>query len=126
MKKFLSTTLMVLLVAVVAMAAGKSAITFSETSHDFGNIKAGGGPVTCEYKFTNTGDAPLVILTVTNGGCGCTTPDFPKEPIAPGKTGVIKIHFNPQGRSGEFRRQVSVKVNNGTKAKLNFTGVIVP
>ncbi|MCH5246082.1 MAG: DUF1573 domain-containing protein [Muribaculaceae bacterium] len=125
MKRFISTALTLIVVAVIALA-GNPVITFKETTHDFGNIKATGGPVTCEYKFTNTGDAPLVILTVSNGGCGCTTPDFPKSPIASGKTGSIKIHFNPAGRKGEFNREVTVKTNQGKRVKLRFSGVVIP
>lgn len=108
-------------------AKGKAQITFDSTSHDFGTIKADGGMVTAVYDFTNTGDEPLTIITVTNGGCGCTKPDFPKAPIAPGKKGEIKITFQPKGRSGEFNRSVKVKTNAGVGRKtLTFNGVIVP
>lgn len=104
-----------------------AAITFSETSHDFGTIKAANGKVSATYKFTNTGTEPLVIITVTNGGCGCTTPTYPKAPIAPGKTGEITIHFDPSGRQGEFNREVRVKTNAQKKRiPLKFSGVIIP
>lgn len=129
MKRLLSLLLIIAAIGVAACsAADKGAkISFTKTRHDFGTIKAKGGTVTCEFPFTNTGTEPLVIVSVTNGGCGCTTPDFPKEPIAPGKSGVIKIHFNPTGRSGELHRQVHVKTSAGGKrSKLEFTGVIVP
>ena len=104
-----------------------AAIEFTKTKHEFGTIKSSGGKVTAEYDFTNTGDKPLVIITVTNGGCGGTTPSFPKEPIAPGKTGKITINFDPTGRRGEFNRTVQVKTNAQKKAvSLRFSGVIVP
>ena len=116
----------VLAVGLSASASGPQAM-FEETSHDFGTIKATGGSVSCEYKFTNTGTEPLIIISVTNGGCGCTTPSFPKEPIAPGKSGAIKITFNPAGRKGEFNRQVKVRTNAASKREsLRFNGVIVP
>lgn len=118
--------LTVLAVGLSAAASGPEAV-FEETAHDFGTIKATGGPVSCEYKVTNTGTEPLIIISVTNGGCGCTTPSFPKEPIAPGKTGTIKITFNPVGRRGEFNRQVKVRTNAASKREsLRFNGVIVP
>lgn len=112
---------------VCAMAQGKAEITFDATGHDFGNIRSTGGRVTATYHFTNSGSAPLVIVSVSNGGCGCTTPSYPKEPIAPGKSGVITIKFDPSGRRGEFNREVKVKTNASKKrVSLKFSGVIIP
>lgn len=114
-----------LMLTVAAWAGAK--IDFKNTSHDFGNIPQRGGRVTCEYKFTNTGDAPLVIISVSNGGCGCTKPTFPQQPIKPGESGVISITFDPTGRRGELNRTVQVKTNASKKTKkLKFTGVVVP
>lgn len=126
MKKIL--TIMLLALATLSAAAkGKAQITFNTTAHDFGTIKENGGKISAVYTFTNTGDEPLTIITVTNGGCGCTKPDFPKAPIAPGKKGEIKITFQPKGRSGEFNRSVKVKTNAESGRKtLTFNGVIVP
>ena len=127
MKKIWLILLLMLTVGGIAWAAGKPAIKFSTKSHDFGTIHAKDGKVTAIYDFTNTGDAPLTIVTVTNGGCGCTNPSFPMEPIAPGKSGEIKITFDPRGRSGEFNRTVKVKTNAGkSREKLTFSGVIIP
>ena len=117
------------LVAVAAQAAGKGPqITLANTTYDMGTIHASKGNVKATYKFTNTGDEPLVIISVTNGGCGCTKPSYPLQPIAPGKTGQIVINFNPKGRRGELRREVRVKTNaKGSKRlSLKFTGVIIP
>lgn len=108
-------------------AAGDAKIDFETTSVDFGRVPANGGPVKMEYKFTNTGTSPLIIVTVTNGGCGCTKPTFPKEPIQPGKSGVISISFNPEGRSGAVNREVKVRSNAGKKVeKLRFKGTVIP
>lgn len=128
MKRILFTALLALISMMAVSAADKgSAITFSETKHDFGTIKANGGKVTAVYRFTNTGTEPLVIITVTNGGCGCTTPAYPKAPIAPGKSGEISIQFDPSGRRGEFNREVKVKTNASKKrVPLMFTGTIIP
>src|SRR4051812_8640087 len=60
--------------------------------HDFGEIPQG-KPVSVEFSFTNTGDAALLITDVKTS-CGCTAPDYPKEPIAPGKTSTIKVTYN--------------------------------
>lgn len=118
---------MVLALVPAALSASEPTVVFNTVSHDFGNIKSTGGSVSCEYEFTNTGDSPLVIVSVTNGGCGCTTPTFPKAPITPGKTGVIKITFNPTGRRGEFNREVKVRTTGTPKrVALKFKGVVVP
>ena len=76
---------------ILSIAAQKNAvITFTQTTHDFGTFDESEGKVTTEFEFKNTGNAPLLI-TRTAASCGCTTPEYPKEPIAPGKSGVIKV-----------------------------------
>lgn len=114
--------------AVYASDAKGPQITFERTKVDFGTVKSKNGPVSFDYKFTNTGDKPLIIVTVTNGGCGCTKPTFPKAPIQPGESSKITIHFNPDGRSGEVNREVKVRTNIGRNKtyKLKFNGVIIP
>lgn len=126
MKKALFSLLITVLTVIPAMAAGP-AVSFKTKSHDFGTIKASEGSVSYEYEFTNTGDKPLVIVSVTNGGCGCTKPEFTQEPVAPGKTGKVKVTFNPEGRKGEFKREIKVKTNaSAQRTALRFSGVIVP
>ena len=66
---------LLLMLAPLAAAASEPTVEFDTLSHDFGNIKATGGPVSCEYKFTNTGTTPLVIVSVTNGGSGGSRQD---------------------------------------------------
>lgn len=131
MKHKLLTLFFALVAAVVAstaMAADKGAvISFKERTVDFGNIHAKDGKVTAIYRFENTGTEPLVIVTVTNGGCGCTVPSYPKAPIAPGKSGEIKITFDPSGRRGEINREVKVKTNASKKRiALKFKCMILP
>ena len=114
------------LVGLSALAGGPK-VKFETIAHDFGTIKANGGAVSYEYKLTNVGDEPLIIISVTNGGCGCTTPIFPKEPIAPGKSSAITIKFNPTGRRGEFNRVVKVRTNaSKSRESLKFNGVVIP
>lgn len=127
MKKILFISLIIGFFAATAAAETKPKIEFASTTHDLGTIKANGGRVTFSYDFTNTGDAPLLIFSVTNGGCGCTKPSFPKEPIMPGKKGKISITFDPTGRRGELQRTVLVDTNASKKRiKLKFTGAITP
>lgn len=120
--------LLIMLMAVMTVGAwAKGDAEFASKSHDFGTIKAKGGTVTATYEFTNTGDEPISVVTVTNGGCGCTKPSFPLEPIAPGKKGVIKVNFNPATFKGEFRRSVKVQFNYSKKRTiLKFNGVVIP
>jgi len=80
------------------------------------------------WKFKNTGDKPLFITNVT-AGCGCTTPDVPKEPIAPGGESLIKAKFNSENFSGHVTKEVYVEANNsnrnnGSNNKLSFTADI--
>ncbi len=129
MKRILFTLITMLAVSCLSlMAADKGAeIEFDTVKHDFGTIKASNGVVTATYRFTNTGTKPLVIVKVTNGGCGCTTPAYPKQPISPGQSGEVTINFNPAGRRGEFNREVKVTTNASKKrTALNFSGVIIP
>lgn len=83
-------------------------IKFEKTVHDYGNIKQGADG-NCEFKFTNTGKEPLII-TNCQGSCGCTVPQCPKEPILPGKSSVIKVHYDTK-RVGMISKTVSVYSN---------------
>jgi len=67
-------------------------IEFSKETHDYGTIKNGANGE-CVFEFKNTGDAPLLISN-SRGSCGCTVPEWPKEPIAPGATGTIKVKYD--------------------------------
>lgn len=92
-----------------AESNAKTTIAFGEDAHDFGIIKQG-DIVEYDFTFTNTGDIPLVIKDVTTP-CGCTVPSYPKEPIAPGSTGEIKVKFNSNGKSGKQLKKVGIIAN---------------
>ncbi|SDS67800.1 DUF1573 domain-containing protein [Gramella sp. MAR_2010_147] len=84
-------------------------ITFEETEFDFGNI-AKGTNVEHVFKFTNTGDAPLVI-TNASSSCGCTVPTYPKnETISPGESSEMLVKFNGSG-NGQVTKTVTVSAN---------------
>lgn len=102
-------------------------IEFQELKHNFGNVDEDGGPVSCEFTFTNTGDAPLLIVNAT-ASCGCTRPEFPKKPVAAGKTGKIKVTYLPKGRPGEFSKTVTVRTNakKNKKVTLKIQGWVNP
>lgn len=84
-------------------------ITFEKLEHNFGIIKEGDLAV-YEFKFTNSGKMPLVLTSV-NASCGCTAPEWPKEPIAPGSTAAVKAVFNSYQRPGNFEKFITVKNN---------------
>lgn len=84
-------------------------MSFTESEFNFGKVKAG-EKVEHEYTFKNTGKEPLVISNA-KGSCGCTVPEWPKEPIAPGGTGKILVHFDSKGKSGPQTKQVTITAN---------------
>lgn len=88
---------------------GMPEITFDKDFHDFGQISEG-EKVTYSFKFKNTGKGNLIIQTAS-GSCGCTVPEFPKEPLAPGETGFLKVQFNSEARVGIQEKQVTVVTN---------------
>lgn len=103
-----------------------TSITYENDVYDFGAITQG-EKVTKEFKFTNTGDADLVIVSA-KGSCGCTVPEYPKEPIAPGTSGVITVVFNSEGKKGKQHKRVSIVANTepATTAITLKGDVIVP
>lgn len=86
--------------------AKSSNIEYTEETFDFGELDE--GPlVTHEFKFKNTGKEPLTLSNV-KASCGCTTPDWPKEAIAAGEEGVIKVTYNTKGRVGPFNKAITI------------------
>lgn len=129
---FIASLLMAILSPLSAAAKDNQqngpAIEFAETTHEFGNISEDGGPVSCQFAFRNTGNAPLVIVTAS-ASCGCTKPKFPPRPIAPGQSGEISVTYNPRGNRGEFDKTVTVRTNikgRAGKKVLHITGAVIP
>jgi hypothetical protein len=87
----------------------KTTLTFSESSFDFGTIQEG-DKVTHVFKVTNTGSNPLIISSA-KGSCGCTAPDYPKDPIQPGETKDLSVTFNSAGKPGTQQKTVTVYAN---------------
>lgn len=95
--------------AAYAQEKGGPVIEFQEKSIDFGDITQG-DKVEHTFLFKNTGDTPLMIQNVAVT-CGCTAPNWPKEPIAPGSTGELKVVFNSTGKMGKQNSVVRVYSN---------------
>lgn len=85
-------------------------IEFEKVEHDYGTIKESDGPAVATFNFKNTGSTPLVITDV-KPSCGCTTPEWSREPIAPGKTGFIRTSYDPTNRPGVFNKTIKVLSN---------------
>lgn len=101
------------------------AFKFEKEVFDFGEIKEG-EKVSYDFKFTNTGNAPLIITSAT-ATCGCTVPEYPKEPVASGAEGVIRVIFNSTGKPGMQSKVVSITANtNPTLTELNILGNVLP
>jgi hypothetical protein len=102
-----------------------AAFEFEEVFHDFGDIAEGTKAETV-FKFTNTGEAPLIITTA-QGSCGCTVPDYPKTPIAPGASGEIKVSFDSSGRAGKQDKTVTLDANTNPRSTiLKITSNVLP
>jgi hypothetical protein len=111
MKTFLFSA--ILLIAVFLNGKAQTAdstlvINFESTVHDYGTIDQGSDG-TYEFKFTNDGKTPLILSNVRSS-CGCTVPSWTKDPVAPGKEGVIKVVYNTS-RVGSFTKTVTVTSN---------------
>lgn len=105
-----SVTLFLAMVFICFAALGQQ-ITFENAEYDFGNIPERGEAVRREFKFTNTGTAPLVITrSVTS--CNCTKALFGKKPIMPGQSGVVTVTYDPNKQSGTFFKAIQIYSND--------------
>ncbi len=100
-------------------------IEFEEEVFDFGDIVEG-DVVEHIFKFKNTGNNPLIISKAT-GSCGCTVPDWPREPISPGQVGEIKVKFNSKGKQGEQDKRVTIQANTiPNNTEIRIVGAVAP
>ena len=109
-----------------AEKSGKSyaEITFEKTEHDFGRLLQG-ETVSYTFKFTNTGNAPLIISAV-NKSCGCTASEYTQKPIAPGEGGHIKLTYESNGHEGFQNKTVTVVTNtNPSNTTLRIKAEVV-
>jgi len=110
--------------AAMADTANYSSIEWIDsTDQNLGTIKEG-QVVDLSWRFKNVGTKPLIITHVS-AGCGCTVPDPPKEPIAPGKEGKIEAKFNTSGQTGNPMKSVIVRANTKQQEyQLNFSAQV--
>ena len=108
MKRFLFLLIVVFATGMVsAQQRGASITVVGEAVYDFGDIKESDGSATHTFIVLNNGELPFKISRIIPS-CGCTTPEWTDEPIAPGKTGEIKVTYDTAGRPGPFTRTISV------------------
>ncbi len=99
-------------------------IEFSKETNDYGTIKYDSDGY-CTFEFKNTGKSPLIIANA-QGSCGCTIPEWPKEPIAPGKKGAIRVHYDTK-RPGPFTKSVTITSNGSSTPKVIYIkGTVLP
>lgn len=133
MKKVLVSISVSLMMAFVAFAQNATAqtaanpnapvITFDKTTHDYGTVTKGGDG-TCEFKFKNTGVEPLILSNVQSS-CGCTVPEWPREPILKGKSASVKVKYDTN-RVGPINKTITV-MSNAKEAtiQLKIVGNVV-
>ena len=93
-KVFLFAALCLCLGLAAQAQQADTTVKFAVTVHDFGEIAQNAGPQTYVFEFTNVGAEPVTIQNVS-ASCGCTTPGWTREPVAPGQKGEVKATFNP-------------------------------
>ena len=109
---------------VSAVATNGAVMNFDKSSFDFGKIKTG-DKVSYNFKFTNTGKSPLIITSAV-ASCGCTTPNWPKTPVAPGQSGQIAVVFNSLGKHGLQDKMITITANtNPAQNVVHLVGEVL-
>ena len=103
--------------------ANSQELKFNEREFDFGEIKEMDGKVSHKFVFTNNSKKSIQILTV-KPSCGCTTPDWSKKEVKPGKEGFIVAEYNPKGRPGVFRKSLSVVTSDNKRSVIFIKGKV--
>ncbi|WP_291110831.1 DUF1573 domain-containing protein [Flavobacterium sp. UBA6195] len=124
MKKLL--VYLTLLIGIFSFAQSGAKIEFKEETINYGEVEKGKDNGIRIFEFTNTGDAPLVIKNAKSS-CGCTVPEWPKEPIAPGGKGQIKVQYNMN--PGPISKTITIETNATNKENgmipLRIKGTVV-
>jgi hypothetical protein len=105
---------------------GKPSITFAEKEYSFGTVRETDGFIIHDFTFTNEGKVPLIINDVKST-CGCTVPEWPHEPVLPGKSGKIRVSFNPGKQSGAISKSIIIQSNADVpQTAVLIKGVVIP
>ena len=109
--------------AINAIVGNGPEATFAKSTYDFGTFSEEKGKVTHVFEFTNTGKEPVILQDVKTS-CGCTTPNWTKTPVAPGKKGQVAVTYNSTGRPGQFSKTITVTSNAG-ESRLMIKGEVL-
>lgn len=124
MKKVLILFLGIITATVSIAQENKGIFKFEKELHAFGEVIEG-DKAEHIFKFENVGKAPIVITNV-RASCGCTTPQWSREPVLPGQFGLIKAVYNSKGRPGNFAKSITVTSNASESIKiLKITGNVI-
>lgn len=128
MKKRINLSL--LLIVLFAFNAGAQtkgpSISWDKTKHNFGTFKEEAGKQTAKFEFKNTGNENLIITNVRSS-CGCTAPEWTKEPVKPGESGYVDATYNPKNRPGKFNKSITVTINGKPRTTvLRISGNVTP
>ena len=126
MKKVLLMALMLICGLTFATAQKQAEIKFDKLTHNFGQFSDKDPVVSCTFTFQNVGESPLIINQAI-ASCGCTVPEYTKDPIAPGEKGEIKVTYNGTGKlPGHFKKSITVRTNGDVEmTRLAFEGDMV-
>jgi hypothetical protein len=123
MKRFV---LFLQMMAISAMIVAQPLMKISDSTHDFGTFKEEAGPQRYDFIVSNTGNAPLMIQNIV-ASCGCTTPEWTKEPIPVGGRGKITAIYDPRDRPGKFSKTLTVYTNSKPEVQvLAIKGEVIP
>ncbi|KOY86309.1 hypothetical protein AD998_09280 [bacterium 336/3] len=111
-------SLVILLLFAFTFIHAQSIIEFEKETHDFGTFDEG-KVATYDFVFKNRGKTPLILQSV-EPSCGCTSPSYTKEPIAPGKSGKISVSYSSQGRPNAFHKSITVRTNSEEPVKVLY------
>ena len=103
-----------LFVAMMATAQENQVVEFNERTHDFGTVKQEDGDIYMTFTFVNQFASPITLKSV-KASCGCTTPEWSHEPIAPNATGTIRVKYAAATRPGSFTKSITVVLTNGSE-----------
>ncbi|KAA6330002.1 hypothetical protein EZS27_021248 [termite gut metagenome] len=126
MKKTVLFSIIALIIGCNKLSAQNEAeIKFDTLTYNFGTFSEQDPVVSCEFRFKNIGKSPLIIHQAI-ASCGCTVPEYTKEPILSGKTGILKVTYDGKGKlPGYFKKSVTVRTNGKTEMlRLYIEGVM--
>jgi hypothetical protein len=124
--KRISLVLFFSFIATWVLAQGGGVLAFKSLEHQFGDAREDGGQLRHTFEFTNKGNAPVIIYGVSTS-CGCTVSEWTKEPVLPGKKGMVTAVFDPMGRPYSFSKTLTVRTNTEpSNITLSIRGYVIP